>query len=145
MGQSTTPTWRRPPQRPHRILNVEGDQPVQSVREGLPFTAYERVQSFLSSPASELAAVLSISERTLARRKREGHLTKEESDRLVRLARLGERAVEVFDGDKQKAVRWLKAPKSVLQGETPLERADTEPGAREVEDMLHAIEYTAAA
>lgn len=39
----------------------------------------------------------------------------------------------------------MVTPKSLLGGESPLQRADTDPGAQEVEDMLHAIEFTAPA
>jgi putative toxin-antitoxin system antitoxin component (TIGR02293 family) len=69
----------------------------------------------------------------------------EESDRLLRLARVFELGVTVFEGDTERAVRWFTMPKSRLGGESPLERADTEPGIREVEDMLYTIEFTMAA
>lgn len=40
---------------------------------------------------------------------------------------------------------WLTQPHALLGGETPLERLDTAPGVREVEDMLTVIDETAAA
>jgi len=109
---------------------------------GLPFDAYERLRTLLGIPSRELATVLSIPARTLQRRKQAGRLTAEESDRLLRLARLVALTLYVFEDDTDRAVRWLTAPKSLLDGESPLARADTEPGAREVEDMLYAIEFT---
>ena len=73
-----------------------------------------------------------------------GRLSAEESDRLLRTARLAELALAVFE-DGGAAAEWLTTPKRLLNGETPLERADTAPGAREVEDMLFAVEFSAAA
>jgi putative toxin-antitoxin system antitoxin component (TIGR02293 family) len=56
-----------------------------------------------------------IPERTLARRKREGLLSSEESAKLVRLARVVQRAEEVFE-DLGAAVDWLKSPNAALSG-----------------------------
>jgi putative toxin-antitoxin system antitoxin component (TIGR02293 family) len=36
---------------------------------------------------------------------------------------------------------WLKSPQKALGGKTPLEYSDTEPGAREVEDLLGRLEH----
>jgi uncharacterized protein (DUF2384 family) len=48
-------------------------------------------------------------------------------------------------GDEDAARAWLKRPHALLGGECPLARLDTEPGLREVEDMLTTIDETAAA
>lgn len=126
----------------YAFLGLKQQALVTVVREGLAYDVYERVQGLLGVSTAELATVLAIPERTLQRRRQAGRLTMEESDRLLRLARLVKLALFVFDGDTTRAVRWLRAPKTLLGGETPLERADTEPGVREVEDMLYAIEFT---
>jgi putative toxin-antitoxin system antitoxin component (TIGR02293 family) len=64
---------------------------------------------------AELATALGIPERTLARRKREGLLSSEESAKLVRLTRVVQRAEEVFE-DLDAAVDWLKSPNASLSG-----------------------------
>lgn len=127
------------------MLGLASGDLVASVRAGLPMSAFERLRSFLDVPARELGAALSISGRTLARRKGQGQLTPEESDRLLRLARLAELALAVFEGDRRRARGWLTRPKPLLSGEAPIERADTEAGAREIEDMLYALEFGFAA
>ena len=43
------------------------------------------------------------------------------------------------DGDK--AAAWLKTPNRVLRGGRPLDQMDTDPGVREVEDILGRIAY----
>jgi len=126
-----------------RLLDVSRDV-VSVVREGLPVYSFDRVRSALGVPAGTLGDVLGLAPRTLTRRRAEGRLAPDESDRLVRTARLVELAVAVFE-DAEAAAAWMSAPSSLLGGESPLAHSDTTPGAREVEDMLYAIEYTAPA
>jgi putative toxin-antitoxin system antitoxin component (TIGR02293 family) len=81
------------------------------------------------------------------RRHREGRrepLTIDESDRLVRLARIQALAEDVF-GDAEKANKWLRQELGLLNGQAPLELARTEPGARIVEEILGKIAWGAAA
>jgi putative toxin-antitoxin system antitoxin component (TIGR02293 family) len=89
---------------------------------------------------AELAAALGIPERTLTRRKREGMLSSEESAKLVRLARVVQRAEEVFE-DLGATVDWLKSPNAAFSGQTPLSLLDTEIGAELVMDTLGRIEH----
>ena len=63
------------------------------------------------------------------------------SDRLLRFARLFRLAVELHDGDEEAARDWLRKPARALDGETPLDRADTEAGAREVENLIGRLEH----
>lgn len=71
-------------------------------------------------------------------------LTVEESDRTVRLVRIQSLAEETF-GDTAKANRWLRKGLSELGGETPLNMAGTEAGARLIETILGKIAWGAAA
>jgi putative toxin-antitoxin system antitoxin component (TIGR02293 family) len=84
---------------------------------------------------------LVVPKRTLARRLSDGEpLTVEETDKAVRLARVDRLAANVF-GEPAKAHRWLRKPKKLLRGETPLAYLATEAGARVVEEMLHRIDH----
>lgn len=83
--------------------------------------------------------------RTIRHRKaRRQPLTIDESDRLVRLTRVQSLAEDVL-GDSQKASRWLREPLGELDRKTPLEVAQTEAGARLVEQILAKIDWGAAA
>lgn len=75
---------------------------------------------------------------------RKERLTVDESDRLVRLARIQALAEDVF-GDADKANRWLRADLGILDGKPPIEVAQTEAGARVVEQVLAKIDWGAAA
>ena len=71
-------------------------------------------------------------------------LSLEESDRLVRLARIQALAEDVF-GDVAKANQWLREGLGVLDGKSPLEVARTKSGARLIEQILAKIDWGAAA
>ena len=113
---------------------------IAELKEGLPIDAFETLRSQMELPASDLANVINIAQRTLSRRRKSGRLYTDESERLFRIAALFDRAVEVL-GDKEAAKQWFKGPKKALGGQTPLEFADTEPGAREVGALLGRLEH----
>jgi putative toxin-antitoxin system antitoxin component (TIGR02293 family) len=84
---------------------------------------------------------LVVPKRTLARRTAEKQpLSVEETDRAVRLARVGKMAETIFKS-AEKAHRWLRKPKPSLEGETPLNYLASETGARVVEEMLTRIDH----
>ncbi len=113
---------------------------VTVIRRGLPAAVLESLTGNLGLPQAELGAVLGIPERTLARRKKEGTLSPEESAKLVRLARVVRRAAEVFE-TRDAALDWLRRPNRALGGEPPLRFLDTEIGAESVTDLLGRIEH----
>src|SRR5438270_901881 len=79
---------------------------------------------------------LVIPERTLKhRRSRREKLSREESDRAVRTARLLARAESIF-GSREKALLWARQAKQRFQGKTPFDMLTTEAGCRLVEEML---------
>ena len=116
---------------------------VRMVRRGLPVGA---VQFILDSGRMTLAELdrLVLPRKTLANRRKAGTLTPEQSDRLVRLARVLAAAEETF-GRQEKAAAWLRRPTTALAGERPLDLLDTDEGAREVETVLGRIAHGIAA
>lgn len=113
---------------------------IPLVRRGLPSASVDAVVRITRITQSELAHALSIPERTLARRKREGTLSSEESAKFVRFARVVERAETVFE-DTESALSWLQSPNASLGGATPLSLLDTDIGADSVLDTLGRIEH----
>lgn len=113
---------------------------VSIIRHGISAAAVEFIAKTIHVTQAELAVALGIPERTLARRKREGTLNSEESAKLVRLARVIERAEAVFES-LETALIWLKTPNSALLRVTPLSLLDTDIGAESVMDTLGRIEH----
>lgn len=122
-------------------LSNPGDA-VKAVRSGLPVACVERLGENLGVKMNVLGRVTNIAERTLLRRKQEnaGRLKADESERVLRIGLLLDRAVDVLGG-LEAARAWLNAPSRALGDSTPLDFADTEPGAREVEALLGRIEH----
>ena len=113
---------------------------IEFIEDGLPIQELDDLQASLDVDMEKLASVLGISKATLHRRKAEGRLEPGESDRALRFARLLGKAVTVFGGI-EKARQWLTSPQFGLSGAVPLAYAETELGAREVENLLGRIEY----
>lgn len=113
---------------------------VALIRQGISSTALDALAKTIHLTQAELATAVGIPERTLARRKKEGTLSSEESAKLVRLARVVERAEEVFES-LEAALDWLKSANASLAGEIPLSLMDTEIGAESVLDTLGRIEH----
>ena len=113
---------------------------VGRVREGLPMGEFGAMRELIGLNEERLGALLGMSRATLHRRKKTGHLDRAESDRLVRFARLFSRAAAALGGAAG-ARSWLVAPAVAFHGECPLDFADTEIGAREVEALLGRLQY----
>ena len=75
----------------------EGFDEIQEIRKGLPVEAFFQLQEKLGVGTTQLAEVVGIPVRTLQRRKDEGRLTKDESDRLDRVRKLMDQATGIFD------------------------------------------------
>src|ERR1700757_614139 len=114
---------------------------IRKIQKGLRFSELETLQNSIDLPFEQLAAKLAISRSTLQRRKAAGRLSPDESDKVMRLSRLLEHATNVF-GDIERARVWLKFPQRGLGGAIPLDYAETEVGAREVDNLLGRIEYS---
>ena len=123
------------------IIPEMGSDPVAAVRAGLPYAALEHVRERLSVSDELFARVLGISTRTLTRRRKQGQLTTDESDRLVLLAEVAVLAIQAFDSTEA-ARRWLQTPHALLDGESPFDHMDTVAGIEEVKTMLYHIEYS---
>src|SRR6266498_4401467 len=113
---------------------------IRQIQKGLRFSELETLQNSIDLPFEQLAAKLAISRSTLQRRKAAGRLSPDESDKVMRLSRLLEHATNVF-GDIERARAWLKFPQRGLGGAVPLDYAETEVGAREVDNLLGRIDY----
>lgn len=105
----------------------------QALERGLPFRGFEELCRTLGVSAAELARALDIPNTTLARRRREGMFTPEESERLLRLARLVEMARVVLSPEG--LGRWFSRQHRSL-GARPIESARNELAARRLETVL---------
>jgi putative toxin-antitoxin system antitoxin component (TIGR02293 family) len=137
--------FRPPTPRPQGVLHDLGLTPtptdlIAAVKAGLDTRVFVDLARRLGVSEARLAEVTGIAPTTLTRRKRAGTLAPDESEHVLRLAALLERAAQVFE-DEADAADWLRTANLALGGATPLALADTELGAREVDDLLGRIEH----
>lgn len=110
------------------------------IHKGLPYKSLEAIAEKYHLDLARMMRIISVSPRTMARRKEEQRLTAQESDRLARVARILAYATEVF-GTETKVSTWLTRPHRILDGTAPLDLLDTDLGSQVVESMLGRIEY----
>lgn len=116
---------------------------VRLVEAGLPTQVIEALRR--SGLADDEIYSLILPRRTLSHRvARREPLSLEESDRVVRLARIAAYGKGVF-GEPERFWRWFRAPKRQFDGRSPLSLLTTDAGARVVEEMLVAIDEGFAA
>lgn len=107
----------------------------KTVEEGVPSSAVAELQKELGElnvprPSRYVEAIASRATRT-----RRATLTTEEGERLVRVAGVLARALDVWE-DEEDASDFLVSPHPLLDGDAPIDRARSELGARQVEDIL---------
>jgi putative toxin-antitoxin system antitoxin component (TIGR02293 family) len=112
----------------------------EQVRTGFRFSTLEAFQRRYRISPEQLRELIDVSERTIARRKLAKRLSKAESDRLYRVARVAATAEDLL-GSPAQAERWLKEPNPALGHATPLSLLDTDEGTQAVTDVLGRIEY----
>src|SRR5947207_6687121 len=80
---------------------------IRRIQKGLSFSELKALQDSIDMPFEQLAAKLSISRSTLQRRKVNGRLSPDESDKVMRFARQLYHAPDDV-GYLNKARAWLK-------------------------------------
>lgn len=129
------------------LLGLRKTDPLSlaaAVRSGFKYRAIDQFVRETDLPLSAVGELIHVPGRTLIRRKTEGRLQPEESDRLLRASRIFGLAIDLFEGDRIAALQWLSAPHRALGGEPPIELIQTDVGTREVESLIGRIEYGVA-
>jgi len=113
---------------------------IKQIKRGLPVSSFEKLRKNLDISEKSLSLTVRIAKRTLTRRKQEGRFTAAESERVFRIAKLYDKAMDVFE-ERNLSRKWFREPAKALGDKTPIDYADTEPGAQEVWDLLGRIEH----
>ncbi len=123
---------------PGRIRDLSDLQ--KALRQGFPYAAFEALVETIDLRSRDLADILGVASRTLARRKTSRQLSPIESDRLYRVAYIVRLATVVL-GSLDNARAWLHKENQALGGNSPVSFLDTEIGERQVEELLNRINY----
>ena len=114
---------------------------LRAVEKGLSWKSFQRFVRNTGLTPEQVAELIGVPARTLARRKISGRFAPDESDRLVRAARIYGRALDLFDGDTENATEWLVEENTALGGVAPIHFARTGIGAEEVEHLIGRAEH----
>jgi putative toxin-antitoxin system antitoxin component (TIGR02293 family) len=90
------------------LIKTENNVLIKNIKKGLPISAFEKIQKELDVSADTLAATVNIATRTLARRKKEGRFHSDESERVLRIASLFDRALQVLH-IQNRVQLWFKS------------------------------------
>jgi len=124
------------------IAPADPETVVDRVMNGLPVMEFDALRELLGLTVEDMARKIGISIATLSRRRQQREpLDPAHGDRIMRYARLYWLAVELHDGDAATARAWLRRPAIALKGRTPVDFAESETGAREVEHLIGRIEH----
>jgi len=113
---------------------------LKKIEKGMPYKEVILLQAQLGIDKEMLAGLLRISPRTYDRRKLDGKLDSQETDRALRLRRIIQLTIEMYDGDEGAAKAWLRQSIPALEGLKPLDLIETEAGAVLVENLIGRIE-----
>jgi putative toxin-antitoxin system antitoxin component (TIGR02293 family) len=114
---------------------------IPQLEHGFPFKVLLNIESQTGIPVQQFAEVIGITPRTFARRRKAGRMTLEESERILRISTVFEKAVRLFGGDKAAAAKWFTTPRKYFSNHSPLQYSRTEVGAREVENLIGRLEH----
>lgn len=119
-----------------------GPELILRLRQGLPVSVIETIHSWAGFPKADILRITGINAKTFSRRKAgTGILSPDESEKIARLIRVADAAVDLFEGDREKAVSWMRKPVRGLGDETPENLLNTESGAVEVLDLIGRLEH----
>src|SRR5262249_14634594 len=121
------------------IGRIHSDHDLASlVEKRLPSAA---IKSLVRGGLSDAEVYrLIVPRRTLAHRLANHQpLSREESDKAIRVARITALTEDVF-GEPERAWRWLRKPKHSLGGKSPIEMLGSEAGSRIVEETILQVD-----
>lgn len=132
--------------RPPRLWQVaglnttDGVALVGQINEGLDGKIASLIVDWAKMSQNDLRKMSGIPPTTFGRSLK-ARFSPDQSERLVRIIRVIDRAVELFEGDKEEAQKWLKEPNRALGWKVPAELMASETGAYEVMKLITRLEH----
>lgn len=115
-------------------------QLVKTARSGISKQTLINISKLSGLSIKEMAGLLPVSLRTIQRYKDDDILEPAVSERVLHIAEVLAKAIEVFDTPED-LQNWLHTPSVALGRQTPISLLDTSFGARLVTDQLGRIEH----
>jgi putative toxin-antitoxin system antitoxin component (TIGR02293 family) len=133
------------PQIPQRVwmslgLPSRGTKLHDLIREGLPFELLDRIASLLQVQQGAISKAICMSPTTMARRAKAGRFNTLESDRLVTMIAVFEKAISLFERDVAAAAGWMSTPVRGLGSKLPLDMMRVRVETKAIFDLIGRLE-----
>ncbi|EDZ5934070.1 DUF2384 domain-containing protein [Salmonella enterica] len=122
------------------LNNSDGVSLLGQINEGLDGRVANLIADWAKITQNDLRKMSGIPSTTFSRSVK-ARFSAEQSERLVRIIRVIDRAVELFEGDKEEAQKWLNEPNRALSWKVPSELMASETGAYEVIKLITRLEH----
>ncbi|MFW5910902.1 MAG: antitoxin Xre/MbcA/ParS toxin-binding domain-containing protein, partial [Thiohalospira sp.] len=113
----------------------------KALHEGLSYSSFRVLAGVAGLDRTALSKAVAIPSATLSRRAKQGRFNAEESDRLFRFARVYDAAIQLFEGDAEAAIHWMRHPVRGLGGARPIDMLTTSAEAEAVLDLIGQLEH----
>ncbi|MDJ6852420.1 DUF2384 domain-containing protein [Salmonella enterica] len=139
---SLSTTQARPPRlwQVAGLNNSDGVALLGQISEGLDGKVANLIVDWAKITQNDLRKMSGIPSTTFSRSMK-ARFTSGQSERLVRIIRVIDRAVELFEGNKEEAQKWLNEPNRALSWKVPAELMASETGAYEIIKLITRLEH----
>lgn len=122
------------------IINADSSLLINTSRNGISMHKISQIMDRYQLTLKDTANILNVSERTLQRYSDDDILSKDITERALRLQRLYERGTEVF-GTLDNFTSWMKSSILIFNNEKPISFLDTIFGFELLEQEIGRIEH----
>jgi len=122
------------------LNNADGVALLGQINEGLDGKVASLIVDWAKITQNDLRKMSGIPS-TIFSRSLKARFSADQSERLVRIIRVLDRAVELFEGDKDEAQKWLNEPNRALGWKVPADLMASETGAYEVMKLITRLEH----
>lgn len=122
------------------LNHADGIMLVDEIDKGLEGEVASRIVSWAKITQADLRRMTGIPSTTFSRSSKT-RFSPDQSERIVRFIRVFDKAVDLFEGDKIKALEWLNEPSRALGWKQPSELLSSESGAYEVMRLITRLEH----
>ncbi|MAD76490.1 MAG: antitoxin [Rheinheimera sp.] len=111
------------------------------VKSGFNVELLSNVANIIGLGPALVAQSLGITNTTLARRRKHGHFTREESDRIFCLIQVTDRATDLFEGNRKSAAQWMQTSVPALGQKQLIEMLQTTADTIAVLNLITRLEF----
>jgi putative toxin-antitoxin system antitoxin component (TIGR02293 family) len=119
-----------------------GRDMVRELSKGVSGKVAEQFRKKVKIDESTFSCIIGYSRMHYSRLAKDGekHLRGAASNRLYRFAQILEHAIDLYNGDEETALRWLKTPNVAFGNATPLKMLSSEVGSGMVDTLISQLE-----